>query len=122
MKNNGGAPRRARWLAALCVFACFASPEGASAEESETVNTCLGFRNEVGDKQLVVHASNACEKRWACSLRYTVECTDHEQKVTARVEKRATFALLAKGAQDILLSAAQCKQGWSIDELTWSCN
>ena len=120
MNNYDRALRRA--LAAVCAFACLLSPEGVRADERETANTCVGFQNEVGEKLMLVHASNACEKRWACSLSYVVQCQDNEQKVTSRAEKRASFTLAAKGAHDLELSATHCKQGWSIDELAWSCN
>lgn len=93
----------------------------ARAEEAETANACVGFQNVVGDKQLVVHAGNDCERQLSCSLDYVVRCEDNEQKVTSRAQKRSLFKLAAKGSAELALSAASCKQGWAIDELEWSC-
>jgi hypothetical protein len=93
----------------------------ARAEEPDTANACVGFQNAVGDKELVVHAGNDCERRLACTLDYSVRCEDNDRKVTSRVQKRALFNLAAKGNADITLSAAACKQGWAIEDLAWTC-
>ena len=93
----------------------------ALAEELETANACVGFQNQVGDKQLVVHAGNDCERRLTCSLQYSVSCQDNHGKETSRAQKRSPFQLAAKGTADLTLSAEACKQGWAIDDLVWNC-
>jgi hypothetical protein len=115
--------------ALLCLnFAPFgASPavgvRPALAEEAEpdTANACVGFQNRVGDKEIVVHAGNDCERRLACTLDYSVTCEDNAGKITSRSQKRSPFSLAPKGNAELTLSAADCKQGWSIDELVWKC-
>ena len=91
------------------------------AQEPETANACVGFQNAVGDKELVVHAGNDCERKLACTLDYSVRCEDNDRKVTSLVQKRALFNLAAKGNAELTLSAATCKQGWAIDDLAWTC-
>lgn len=112
-------------LLVLCSFLTFDAASGgvrpAHAQELETANACVGFQNAVGDKQLVVHAGNDCERKLACSLDYVVRCEDNHQKETSRVEKRALFELAGKGNAELTLSAASCKQGWAIDDLRWTC-
>jgi hypothetical protein len=93
----------------------------ARADELETANACVGFQNVVGDKQLVVHAGNDCERKLSCTLDYSVRCEDNDQKETSRAQKRALFNLTAKGNADVTLSAAACKQGWAIEDLAWAC-
>ena len=91
------------------------------AAEADSVNACVGFQNEEGDKQIIVHASNDCERRLACSLTYNVRCEDTDRNVTSRVEKQLPFNLTSKGKADLTLSAVTCKQGWAIADLAWTC-
>jgi len=91
------------------------------AQEPDTVSACVGFQNTIGDKQVVLHAGNDCERKLSCTLDYSVRCEDNQQKETSRVQKRALFSLPAKGNAELTLSAAACKQGWSIDDLAWTC-
>jgi hypothetical protein len=93
----------------------------ARAEEPDTANACVGLQNAVGDRQLVIHAGNDCERKLSCTLDYSVRCEDNQQKETSRVQKRALFSLPAKGNAELTLSAATCKQGWAIDDLAWTC-
>ena len=118
---------------ALAAFLCLiAAPLGANLTvgvrpalaqltEPDTANACVGFQNRVGDKEILVHAGNDCERRLACTLDYTVTCEDHTGKATSRVQGHTPFNLAPKGNADLTLSAADCKQGWSIDDLVWKC-
>jgi len=112
-------------LLVVCALFAFDAVSGAvrpaRADAPETANACVGFQNAVGDKQLVVHAGNDCERKLSCSLDYVVRCEDNDQKVTSRVQKRHLFNLPAKGSAELTLSAEACKQGWAIDELAWNC-
>ena len=91
------------------------------AAETETANACIGFQNETGDKVLIVHASNDCDRRLACSLTYSVSCEDVQHRVTSRVEKQTPFRLAGKGKADMTLAATTCTQGWAIADLAWTC-
>ena len=91
------------------------------AAETETADACVGFQNEQGDKVLIVHASNDCERRLACSLTYSVSCEDNDRRVTSRVAKQTPFNLASKGKTDLTLAATTCKQGWAIADLAWTC-
>lgn len=112
-------------LLVLCASFAFDVASGgvrpAQAQEPETANACVGFQNVVGDKELVVHAGNDCERKLACTLDYVVRCEDNHQKATSSVQKHALFSLAAKGHAELTLSAAACKQGWAIDDLAWTC-
>jgi hypothetical protein len=93
----------------------------ALAADAETANACVGFQNEEGEKVLIVHASNDCERRLTCSLTYELSCEDNEQNVTSRVQRQTPFNLASKGKTDLTLGAAACKQGWRISDLAWTC-
>ena len=97
----------------------------AEAAEANTASACVGFQNQVADKQLIIHASNDCELRLACTLDYSVRCEDNQGHVTSRAQKQSPFKLAPKGQADLTLSAEACQRqrqpGWAIDELIWNC-
>ena len=97
----------------------------AEAAQANTANACVGFQNQVVDKQLIIHASNDCELRLACRLDYSLSCEDNQGHVTSRVQKQSPFKLAPKGQADLTLSAEACQRqrqpGWAIDELIWNC-
>jgi hypothetical protein len=93
----------------------------ASAQEADTADACVGFHNREGDKEIVVHADNVCERRLACTLDYVVVCEDNDGKTTSHAQKHSRFSLAPKGNAELTLSATDCKQGWKIDELIWNC-
>lgn len=123
MKNHLRVPGACSFV--LCALFIFDAASGgvrsAQADVPETANACVGFQNVVGDKELLVHAGNDCERKLSCWLDYEVRCEDNQQKVTSRVQKRSAFNLAAKGNAELTLSAAACKQGWAIGELEWNC-
>ncbi len=90
--------------------------------DTDAVNACVGFRNEEGEKLLIVHASNGCQRRLACSLSYNVRCEDNDRNVTSRAQRQASFELTSKGKAELTLSATHCPQGWAVDNLAWTCN
>jgi hypothetical protein len=98
------------------------STDIAAAGAEDSVEACVAFHNESGEKRLLVHASNTCERRLSCTLDYTVLCEDVEGKQTSRSERREPFQLGKKGSQTLSLSAEACRQGWRIDELRWTCS
>jgi hypothetical protein len=96
--------------------------DAAAAEVAEGVDACVTFRSESVEKQLVVHASNACERRLSCSLDYTLSCEDVNGKQTSRADKRLPFTLGKQGSRELSLSADACQQGWRIDGVRWDCS
>ncbi len=122
MKGYGYAPRCARAL--MCSIALMCKPLSSpalAAEAPETANACVGFQKEDGDKLLIFHASNACDRQLSCRLDYTLRCEDNQRKVTSRAAKSQPFRLGPKDTQDVTLSATSCKQGWAIDDVAWTC-
>jgi hypothetical protein len=96
----------------------------AEVTPPQTVNDCLGFTTESGDKLLVIRATNACERRLECQLDYVVRCYDKiepRSKPTAQAKQQRPFRVAAKASAELLLSAESCKRGWSIDEVSWAC-
>lgn len=100
------------------VLAAEAGPDS----DADTVNACVGFRNEEGEKLLIVHATNGCKRHLTCSMSYSVRCEDNDRNVTSRAQKETPFDLAGKGKAELTLSATTCNQGWAIDNLAWTCH
>lgn len=97
-------------------------PSARADEAKPNANDCMSFQNDVQEKSIVVHASNVCERKLGCSMTYVVRCEDNTGKQTSHTPGSARFTLAAHGAADVLMSAEQCKQGWSIDDIAWVCD
>jgi hypothetical protein len=101
-----------------------ATDSQAEVRPTETADACLGFTNQSRDKLLMIQATNACERKLACRLSYVLRCYDNGQpppRLTSQTKHERAFRLAAKGSAELSLSAETCKQGWSIDEVSWVC-
>lgn len=123
MKRLACARRSVRAMVLGCLLAGAPfSTVSRAAEPEDSVEACVAFRNETGDKRLLVQARNSCERRLSCSLDYTLLCEDTEGRPTSRTARRAAFQLGKKGSYELSLSAEACLRGWRIDELRWNCS
>ncbi|HEY4105906.1 MAG TPA: hypothetical protein VGM44_18525 [Polyangiaceae bacterium] len=125
--------RSIRALACALIFGCVSMfgvvsafdrdfVRAAHADEAKpNASDCMSFQNDVQDKSIVVHASNVCERKLSCTLSYAVRCEDNQGKRTSSNAGSAHFALKAQRSTELTLSAEQCKQGWSIDDVAWQC-
>ena len=94
----------------------------ARADEAQSnISECMSFRNETKERSIVVRAKNECDRKLSCSLSYAVRCEDNQGKRTSSSAKSAHFALGSAGSTELVLSAEQCKQAWTIDAVTWRC-
>ena len=93
----------------------------ARADDAQPISECMSFRNETKERSIVVLAKNECHRKLSCSLSYAVSCEDHHGKLTNRSSKSTHFALGSDGSTELVLSAEQCQQAWTIDAVTWRC-
>ena len=96
-------------------------PAAHADEATPNASDCMSFQNDVQEKSIVVHASNLCERKLSCSLTYVVRCEANDGKRTSSANRSAHFSLAAHGAAEVPMSAEQCKQGWTIDDVSWVC-
>ncbi|MFZ5896758.1 MAG: hypothetical protein ACOY0T_37220 [Myxococcota bacterium] len=119
-------------LAALCasglMCALSVQPEErtlrvgvASALAAEDLSGCLRFEKTQTGKSIDLEARSSCDSRLECSLAYSVRCEDREGKATAHSDHSVRFSVDAGKSETISLSAEPCKQGWTIDNVHWSC-
>ena len=115
------ARRCTRALTILMMACSFGAMMTGAARADMTANDCLGFEQEEREKELVYHATNACERQLDCRLSYVVRCEDHQGRVTSSSALQRSFVLAKNGARDLSLSAKACPQGWTIADVNWSC-
>jgi hypothetical protein len=114
-----------RVLAVVCGLGAVSGVCGsftATAHAQSSDESCVGFEKSEDDKALVYEARNSCDQKLSCQLSWLLTCEDNEGKVTAQARKTTRFSLTESGEHTLSLSAAACKQGWSIDDVSWSCN
>jgi len=102
-------------------FGGVAVPAAHADEATPNASDCMSFQNDVQEKAIVVHASNLCERKLSCSMTYVVRCEANDGNRTSSANRSAHFALAAHGSADVPMSAEQCKQGWTIDDVSWVC-
>jgi len=111
----------------VSIFSCDPGFGGLSvlaaeaAEPPPNASDCMSFQNDVQEKSIVVHASNVCERKLSCSLSFVLRCEDNASKQTSSTKGNAHFALAAHGSAEVPISAEQCKQAWTIDDVSWIC-
>lgn len=93
-----------------------------TAEARESADSCVSFDRTEGDKELDYGVANSCEQKLACTLSWTVRCEDNHGRVTSKKSYSSQFALVANGSHSVTASAAECEQGWNIDDVRWSCD
>ena len=97
-------------------------PVAQANQPRPDASDCMSFRNDVQEKAIVVHASNLCERKFSCSMSYVLRCEDNDGKRTSSTNGSAHFALASRGKTEVPISADQCKQAWTIDDVSWTCS
>ncbi len=92
-----------------------------AGEPTPNASDCMSFQNDTQGKSILVHAHNVCEHKFSCSMSFVVRCEDNDGKATSNNRGTAHFALAAHGTADVPMSAEQCKQAWTIDDVSWVC-
>jgi hypothetical protein len=93
----------------------------AQAEEAGA-GDCVGFQKTDIEKGFEYSVSNACSRKLACSVSWTLKCSSNEGQVTAQKRSTTRVSLSADGAASVTASAEACKQAWSIEDVGWKCD
>jgi hypothetical protein len=113
--------RVARAFSILAALAVLGAAATRPAVAQTSANDCLRFSFEEGEKALLYQAQNDCERPLDCRMSYVVSCEDGKGRVTSSSPLRFAFALSKHGKRELILSARQCKQGWTIADVNWTC-
>lgn len=93
----------------------------AQAEEAGA-GDCVGFSKTDVEKGFEYAINNACSRKLACRVSWTVKCESNDGQVTSRKRESAKLAVDGEGSASVTATAAACKQGWSIDDVGWHCD
>lgn len=93
-----------------------------TAQAKESADSCVRFDRTEADKSLDYGVDNSCERKLACTLSWTVKCENNHGKTTSRKSYSSRFRLEENGSHSVTASAAECKQGWNIDNVRWHCD
>jgi len=92
-----------------------------SAEAATDPAACLRFEKTQTGKSIDLEARSSCDAKLDCSLTYSVRCENREGKATSETHRNTRFSVAAGKSETISLSADACTQGWTIDNVSWTC-
>ena len=93
----------------------------APARAQESADRCVSIQTATVTNGLAMDVQNSCSKRLACALTWTLTCENASGKATSKAKQEARFAIDASDTHHTTGSAATCKDGWKIDDVSWDC-
>jgi hypothetical protein len=95
---------------------------GPSAFANEkTADECVNVTRTEQSDGLDFELKNNCDKGLSCTIGWTLSCENASGKTTSTAKASASFAVGKDTAHHELGSSKSCKDGWRIDDVTWSC-
>jgi hypothetical protein len=91
------------------------------AQAADSADECVSIRSAELSSGLSFDMQNRCEKRLSCALSWTLTCENASGKTTHKAKQEAHFDIGASDSHATTGSAATCKDGWKIDDVSWSC-
>lgn len=92
-----------------------------SAHAAESAEACVNIQSAELGTGLAFDVQNTCDKRLSCALTWTLTCENASGKATSKVKQEARFLVSASDTHRMTGSAATCRDGWKIDDVSWSC-
>ena len=101
----------------------FAAALGAAgpARAADSADACVAIRSAEMSSGLAFDVQNTCEKKLACALTWTLTCENASGKTTSKAKQEARFVISASDTHHTTGSAASCKDGWKIEDVSWDC-
>ena len=109
------------FAAAVVTFLYALSGGKDAAADPASASDCVTILRSENATGLDLRVNNACEKNLACDLRWTVSCETSKGAVTATRAGASRVNVAAAGQSQLSASAAACKEGWSVSDVTWTC-
>jgi len=92
-----------------------------SAHAATDPAACLRFEKTQTGKSIDLEAKSSCDAKLECSLSYSVRCENRNGKATSETHHNTRFSVAAGKSETLSLSADVCTQGWTIDNVSWTC-
>jgi hypothetical protein len=108
------------------VFAALATLGGlvslaTPAHAADSADACVNIRSAELTSGLAFDVQNTCDKRLSCALTWTLTCENASGKATSKSKQEARFLISSSDTHHMTGSAASCKDGWKIDDVSWDC-
>ena len=100
----------------------FAVALSATAGAAESVDDCVAISRTELSTGLTFEVKNNCDRKLSCSMGWRLSCENASGKTTSSSRESATFGMSASSEHKVNGSAASCKDGWKIDDVTWTCS
>jgi hypothetical protein len=95
--------------------------QGPARATSASANDCVSLRSTALSSGLSFDVENTCDRRLSCALTWTLTCENASGKATSKAKQEARFMVGASDTHQTAGSAATCKDGWKIDDVSWDC-
>ena len=91
------------------------------AHAADSADACVNVLSAELGSGLTFDVHNTCDKRLSCALTWTLTCENASGKATSKSKQEARFLVPASETHHTTGSAASCKDGWKIDDVSWDC-
>lgn len=91
------------------------------AHAADSADACVNIQSAELGSGLAFDVHNTCDKRLSCALTWTLTCENASGKATSKSKQEARFLVSASDTHQTMGSAASCKDGWKIDDVSWEC-
>ena len=88
---------------------------------ADSADACVNIQSAELGSGLTFDVHNTCDKRLSCALTWTLTCENASGKTTSKSKQEARFLVSASDTHHTTGSAASCKDGWKIDDVSWDC-
>jgi hypothetical protein len=91
------------------------------ARAADSADACVNIQSAELGSGLTFDVHNTCDKRLSCALTWTLTCENASGKATSKSKQESRFVVSASDTHHTTGSAASCKDGWKIDDVSWDC-
>lgn len=109
---------RFAFAASALAFAVAIAPTAGAAESADD---CVAISRTEQTSGLTFEVKNNCDRKLSCSMGWRLSCENASGKTTSSSRESASFGMSASAEHKVNGSAASCKDGWKIDDVTWTC-
>ncbi|MBX3187977.1 MAG: hypothetical protein KF819_13220 [Labilithrix sp.] len=93
----------------------------APAQAADSADRCVRIHTTERGPGLAFDVKNDCDRRLTCALTWTLSCENASGKTTSRARQESRFVVAPEASHETFGSAATCKDGWKIDDVSWDC-
>jgi hypothetical protein len=93
----------------------------APAQAADSADRCVSINTSERGPGLAFDVKNGCDRRLSCALTWTLSCENASGKTTSTARQESRFVVAPDASHEAFGSAASCKDGWKIADVSWDC-